>query len=74
MLHDLRDAARGLFRSPGFAAVAILTLALLFGVTPTDPLTFGLVVLLLAGVSVMARWIPARRATRIAPLVALRAE
>jgi putative ABC transport system permease protein len=46
--------------------------ALMFGVTAHDPLTFGAVAGLLVLVSVCASWIPARRATRIDPLTALR--
>ena len=44
---------------------------LLFGVTPTDPLTFVAASLLMVAVAAAASWLPARRATRIAPIVAL---
>lgn len=46
---------------------------LMFGVTSHDPVTFGIVAVLLIVVAICASWIPARRATRIDPLVALRA-
>jgi predicted permease len=48
--------------------------SLLYGVTPTDPLTFVLTVLLLGVVAFVSCWLPARRAARIDPMVALRYE
>jgi ABC-type antimicrobial peptide transport system permease subunit len=47
---------------------------LLFGVTPTDAPTFAAMVLFFGAVALLACWVPARRATRVDPTVALRAE
>jgi ABC-type antimicrobial peptide transport system permease subunit len=58
----------------GALAVTRLMRALLYGVTATDPLTYAIVVAVLVGVAVLASLIPASRAARVDPIVALREE
>jgi ABC-type lipoprotein release transport system permease subunit len=56
----------------GAAIVTRFLRSMLFSVTPTDPVTFGSIAVLLAAVALLACLIPARRATEVDPLVALR--
>ena len=59
---------------PASLAVAKLLSSMLVGLTTSDPLTIGVVTALLVGVTLLACYLPARRATRVDPLVTLRYE
>ena len=67
----------GLGVAIGLAGALIVTRSmhsLLFGVRPTDPLTFGCIAIVLTVVALLASWLPARRAARVDPMVSLRIE
>jgi putative ABC transport system permease protein len=75
----LREGLRLTLFGVGFGIVAALAGArllatFLYGVSSTDPVTYAAVALSLAGVAVAASFLPARRASRVPPAVALRAE
>jgi ABC-type antimicrobial peptide transport system permease subunit len=71
MLLALVGVVIGLAASFGLAR---LITTFLFGVTARDPLVFAGVPALLAGVALLAVWLPARRASKVDPLIALRYE
>jgi putative ABC transport system permease protein len=56
----------------GAVAVTRYLTSLLVGITPVHPATFGAVALVVVGVALLASYVPARRATGVDPLVALR--
>jgi putative ABC transport system permease protein len=75
MRHGLRPALIGVVIGViGALGATQLAASLLYGVTPRDPLTFAAVVALLLAVALGASWLPARRATRVEPIIALRAD
>lgn len=71
MTPALAGAALGL---AGAWAMTRLISGLLFEVNATDPATFAAVTLLLLAIALLACWIPARRAAKVDPMIALRCE
>ncbi len=74
------EGGQGQAYGPGTTRVALafgvtrLISTFLFGVKPTDPLTYAAVALGLAAIALLACYVPARRATRVDPMVAVRCE
>ena len=75
LMQGLRAAVAG--AAVGLVGALVLGRAvasLLYGVTPADPTVFGAVTAVLLAVAVLAAWLPARRAARVDPIIALQAE
>ena len=74
LLEQRTKRAGGTIGIVGAFAVSRLLGGLLFGVATSDPVTFVAAPLVLGTTTLVASWLPARRASRIDPVVALRAE
>jgi ABC-type antimicrobial peptide transport system permease subunit len=75
VVHTLSLAAIGMALGTIASFLAVRSAGtLLFGVTPRDPGTFAAMLVVLTGVALVAGYLPARRASRVDPMVALRTE
>ena len=81
MVRDLQHALRMIVRTPTLSVVVVLSLGvtrllqgLLHGVTPADPATFVVVAIVLIAVATIASAVPAWRASRVDPVLALKSE
>jgi ABC-type antimicrobial peptide transport system permease subunit len=74
VLQDLKFALRLFNRHRGYAATAILTVALGVGAKPLDPVSYVAVPAIVLAAGLLAAFIPASRAGRVDPIIALRAE
>jgi putative ABC transport system permease protein len=73
--HGMRPVLTGLLAGLcGAVAIAQALRSLLFGIAPTDPISLASVVLVLLATSGLACYLPARRAARLDPMLALRHE
>jgi ABC-type antimicrobial peptide transport system permease subunit len=73
--HGMKLAGLGLgIGLAGAFAMTRVMASLLFGVSATDPLTFAVIALSLSAVALSACWIPALRAAKVDPMIALRCE
>lgn len=73
----LGDGVRLAAAGAGIGVAVALVLAnvlktYLFGMRPADPMTLGAMVMVVAGISLLAWWFPARRASRVDPMISLR--
>jgi ABC-type antimicrobial peptide transport system permease subunit len=73
--HGLALTLAGLVLGTGAALlVTPIMSTLLYGVAPTDPVTYAGVAIVLAAVTLLATYLPARRASRVEPIIALRSQ